>query len=171
MSTSFRTNNHVRNEIKFDHVENWDVNAPQTEEEARRESRGLIARNRLVEEHYHRELSRLPGHTFARAVSRRRSSLSFGGHTFRNVYVNAESGLATCDQNGCGTFLRVSKYPYENSIEDMTHHLATRERLLPYSTFPPRRPRRFRATLRRCWIQARRCAGSRTDSFPSPAPP
>ena len=25
---------HVRNEIKFDHVENWDINAPQTEEEA-----------------------------------------------------------------------------------------------------------------------------------------
>ena len=28
---------HVRNEIKFDHVENWDINAPQTEEEAGRE--------------------------------------------------------------------------------------------------------------------------------------
>ncbi len=25
---------HLRNEIKFDHVENWDINAPQTEEEA-----------------------------------------------------------------------------------------------------------------------------------------
>ncbi|MGH9563930.1 MAG: glycosyl hydrolase family 28-related protein, partial [Terracidiphilus sp.] len=25
---------HVRNEIKFDHVENWDINSPQTEEEA-----------------------------------------------------------------------------------------------------------------------------------------
>ena len=25
---------HVRNEIKFDHVENWDINAPQSEEEA-----------------------------------------------------------------------------------------------------------------------------------------
>ena len=24
----------MRNEIKFDHVENWDINAPQTEEEA-----------------------------------------------------------------------------------------------------------------------------------------
>ena len=28
------TEHHVRNEIKFDHAENWDVNAPQTEEEA-----------------------------------------------------------------------------------------------------------------------------------------
>jgi sugar lactone lactonase YvrE len=47
---------------------------------------------------------------------------------FRNVHVNAESGYAICDDNGCGTFLRVSKYPYENAIEDVTHHLEVRER-------------------------------------------
>ena len=47
---------------------------------------------------------------------------------FRNVHVNAESGLATCDQNGCGTFLRASKFPDENAIQDMTHHLEVRER-------------------------------------------
>jgi hypothetical protein len=47
---------------------------------------------------------------------------------FRNVHVNAESGFATCDPNGCGTFLRASKFPYENAIQDMTHHLDTRER-------------------------------------------
>jgi sugar lactone lactonase YvrE len=44
------------------------------------------------------------------------------------VHVNAESGFSTCDENGCGTYLRVSKYPYENAIEDMTHHLQVRER-------------------------------------------
>jgi hypothetical protein len=47
---------------------------------------------------------------------------------FRNVHVNAESGYAICDENGCGTFLRVSKFPYENAIQDMTHHLEVRER-------------------------------------------
>ena len=47
---------------------------------------------------------------------------------FRNLHVNAESGFATCDQNGCGTFLRVSKFPYDNAIQDMTHHLEVRER-------------------------------------------
>ena len=30
---------------------------------------------------------------------------------FRNVHVNAESGYPICDENGCATFLRVSKYP------------------------------------------------------------
>ena len=47
---------------------------------------------------------------------------------FRNVHVNAESGYAVCDENGCGTFLRASKYPYSNAIEDMTRHLEVRER-------------------------------------------
>ena len=42
--------------------------------------------------------------------------------------MNAESGYATCDDNGCGTFLRLSKFPYENAIEDVTHHLEVRER-------------------------------------------
>jgi len=37
-------------------------------------------------------------------------------------------GFATCDQNGCGTYLRVSKFPYENAIVDVTHHLEVRER-------------------------------------------
>ena len=30
--------------------------------------------------------------------------------------------------NGCGTFLRASKFPYENAIEDVTHRLEVRER-------------------------------------------
>ncbi len=47
---------------------------------------------------------------------------------FRNVHVKAESGYGICDENGCGTFLRVSKFPYENAIQDVTHHLEVRER-------------------------------------------
>ena len=47
---------------------------------------------------------------------------------FRNVHVNAESGYPVCDANGCGTFLRLSKYPYENAIMDLTSHLNVRER-------------------------------------------
>ena len=47
---------------------------------------------------------------------------------FRNVHVNAESGFATCDGDDCATFLRVNKYPYENSIEDVPHGLTVRER-------------------------------------------
>jgi hypothetical protein len=47
---------------------------------------------------------------------------------FRNVHVNAESGLGTCDENGCATRLRASKFPFENAIVDVTHRLEMRER-------------------------------------------
>ena len=73
---------HVRNEIKFDHVENWDVNAPQTEEEAGESPEAVSLEIGLVEEHHHRQLSRLSRDALARAVARRGPSLSFLGHPF-----------------------------------------------------------------------------------------
>ncbi len=119
---------HVRNEIKFDHAENWDINAPQTEEEAGESPDSLSleldwSKNITIANYhaYRVTRSRAP---FPTAVRLYQSS----DIHFRNVHVNAESGYATCDENGCGTFLRVSKYPYSNAIEDMTHHLAVRER-------------------------------------------
>jgi sugar lactone lactonase YvrE len=122
------TEHHVRNEIKFDHAENWDVNAPQTEEEAGESPESLSlefdwSRNITVANYhgYRVTRSRAP---FLAAV---RIYNSENIH-FRNVHVNAESGYAVCDHNGCGTFLRVSKFPYENAIEDVTHHLEVRER-------------------------------------------
>ena len=119
---------HVRNEIKFDHVENWDINAPQTEEEAGESPESLSLEiddcRTLTIANYHGyrvTRSRAP---FPAAVRIYRSS----DIHFRNVHVNAESGYGICDTNGCGTFLRLSKFPYENAIEDVTHHLEVRER-------------------------------------------
>jgi hypothetical protein len=119
---------HVRNEIKFDHVENWDINAPQTEEEAGESPEALSfeidhCRNLTIANYhgYRVTRSRAP---FPAAV---RVYASSDIH-FRNVHVNAESGYGICDANGCGTFLRLSKFPYENAIEDVTHHLEVRER-------------------------------------------
>lgn len=119
---------HVRNEIKFDHVENWDINAPQTEEEAGESPESLSLEidncHNLTIANYHGyrvTRSRAP---FSAAVRIYRSS----DIHFRNMNVNAESGYSICDANGCGTFLRVSKFPYENAIEDVTHHLEVRER-------------------------------------------
>jgi len=119
---------HVRTEIKFDHVENWDINAPQTEEEAGESPEALSleidsCRN-LTFANYHAyrvTRSRAPFNTAIRIFN------SSDIH-FRNVHVNAESGYGACDNNGCGTFLRLSKFPYENSIVDITHHLEVRER-------------------------------------------
>jgi len=122
------TEHHVRNEIKFDHVENWDINAPQTEEEAGESPEALSleidhCRNLTIANYhgYRVTRSRAP---FPAAVRIYQSS----GIRFRNVHVNAESGYGICDANGCGTFLRLSKFPYENAIEDVTHHLQVRER-------------------------------------------
>ena len=119
---------HVRNEIKFDHVENWDINAPQTEEEAGESPESLSleiedCRNLTIANYhgYRVTRSRAP---FPAAVRIYRSS----DIHFRNVHVNAESGYGICDANGCDTFLRLSKFPYENAIQDMTHHLEVRER-------------------------------------------
>src|SRR5579863_1155788 len=131
---------HVRVEIKFDHVENWDINAPQTEEEAGESPEALSleidsCRN-LTFANYHAyrvTRSRAP---FATAVRIYDSS----DIHFRNVHVNAESGYGICDNNGCGTFLRLSKFPYENAIQDVTHHLEVRERefaVLDVAADPP----------------------------------
>jgi hypothetical protein len=128
---------HVRTEIKFDHVQNWDVNAPQTEEEAGESPDALSLEidwsSNITIANYHGyrvTRSRAP---FPAAVRLYHS----GDIHFRNVHVNAESGYAICDQNGCGTFLRVSKFPYENSIEDITHHLEVREREFAVLDIPP----------------------------------
>ncbi len=122
------TEHHVRNEIKFDHAENWDLNAPQTEEEAGESPESLSLEfdwsSNITVANYHGyrvTRSRAP---FPAAV---RLYHSENIH-FRNLHVNAESGYAICDENGCGTFLRISKFPYENAIQDMTHDLEVRER-------------------------------------------
>ncbi|HEY3939522.1 MAG TPA: glycosyl hydrolase family 28-related protein [Bryobacteraceae bacterium] len=132
------TEHHVRDEIKFDHVENWDINAPQTEEEAGESPEALSlefdwSRNITVANYhgYRVTRSRAP---FPAAVRLYNS----GNIHFRNVHVNAESGFATCDENGCGTFLRVSKFPYENAIQDMTNHLEVREREFALLDIPAR---------------------------------
>jgi sugar lactone lactonase YvrE len=122
------TEHHVRNEIRFDHVENWDLNAPQTEEEAGESPESLSlefdwSKNITVANYHGYRVTRSHA-PFPAAVRLFHS----GDIHFRNVHVNAESGYATCDENGCGTFLRASKFPYENSIEDLTHHLEVRER-------------------------------------------
>jgi sugar lactone lactonase YvrE len=132
---------HVRNEIKFDHVENWDINAPQTEEESGESPEALslefdFAKNITIANYhgYRVTRSRAP---YPAAVRIYHSS----NLHFRNVLVNAESGYSTCDVNGCGTFLRVSKFPYEDSIEDITHHLAVRERQFAVLDIPANPPK------------------------------
>lgn len=119
---------HVRAEIVLDHVRNWEFLAPQTEEEAG-ESRNTVSlevRNSsdIVFANYH-------GYRVTRSLQPAPAAVRLYGSNgirFRNVHVNAESGFSTCDANGCGTYLRASKYPYENAIVDVTRGAEVRER-------------------------------------------
>jgi hypothetical protein len=118
---------HIRAEIVLDNVENWEFLAPQTEQEVRdgmdavsleiRNSRNLLFAN------YHT-------YRVTRSIKPAVSAVKITNSSdirFRNVHVNAESGYATCDDNGCDTYLRASKYPFENTLQDVTHKLEVRE--------------------------------------------
>ena len=127
---------HVRAEIVLDGVKNWEFLAPQTEEEVRdgMDAVSLEIRNssNLLFANYH-------AYRVTRSIKPAPSAVKITNASdirFRNVHVNAESGFATCDDNGCATYLRASKYPYENAIVDVTHGLQVRERefaVLDYS--------------------------------------
>ncbi len=119
---------HYRAEIVLDHVENWEFLAPQTEQEVRdgvnaistemRHSRNILFAN------YH-------GYRVTRSIKPMDAAIKLyasGDIRFRNVHVNAESGFASCDAKGCGTYLRASKFPFENAIRDMTRQQEVRER-------------------------------------------
>ncbi|GGB19261.1 hypothetical protein GCM10011380_06090 [Sphingomonas metalli] len=119
---------HRRAEIVLDGVRNWQFLAPQTEEEAgeSRDAVSLEVRNSrdILFANYH-------GYRVTRSLQPAPSAVVLYGSSnirFRNVHVNAESGFATCDANGCGTYLRASKYPYENAITDVTRGAVVRER-------------------------------------------
>ena len=118
---------HVRNEFVLDHVHNWELLAPQTEQEVAegmnsvslelRDSSNILIAN------YHGYRVTRNWHPAPMAVKLYNSS----DIHLRNVHVNAESGYATCDASGCATYLRASKFPFEDSILDKTSGLAVRE--------------------------------------------
>jgi DNA-binding beta-propeller fold protein YncE len=112
----------------LDGVENWEFLAPQTEQEVGEggDAVSLEIRNssKILVANYHAYRVTRNFKPAPMAVKLYNAS----DIRFRNVHVNAESGYATCDANGCGTYLRASKFPFENSIVDMTHKIDTRER-------------------------------------------
>lgn len=119
---------HNRHEIVLDGVENWEFLAPQTEQEVidGLESTSLEVRNskHILFANYH-------AYRVTRSLKPAPTAVKLFNVDdihFRNMSTNAESGFATCDAKGCGTYLRASKFPYENAITDMTHKLEVRER-------------------------------------------
>jgi hypothetical protein len=119
---------HGRVEIGLNRVENWELHAPQTEEEVGESPDALSldirnSRNILVTNYHGYRVTR----TYKPAPMAVRLE-NVAGIRFRNVHVNAESGLGTSDAQGPTTFLRASKFPYENAIVDVTSGLQVRER-------------------------------------------
>jgi sugar lactone lactonase YvrE len=118
---------HVRNEIILNRVANWELFAPQTEEEFR-ESRNAVSLE--IRDSHDILVTNYHGYRVTRTSGPAPAAVRlYGAHDvhFRNVHVNSESGFATCDGDDCATFLRLSKYSYSNAIEDMTNGLAVRE--------------------------------------------
>jgi polygalacturonase len=118
---------HLFTEVKLDHVENWEFHAPQTEEESASSQDAVSfeikdSRNILLANYHAYRVTR--SHSVFPAAVRLYHS---GDLHFRNVHINAESGYSVCDPKGCGTFLRVGRYAYENAIQDITNGIETRE--------------------------------------------
>ena len=119
---------HHRTEIVMHRVSNWELLAPQTEEEYA-ESRDAISfeisdcSNILIANYRAYRVTRTSG-PVAAAVQ------LFNAHDirFRNVHMNAEHGYKECDGGSCITYLRANKYPFENSIHDMTRGTWVRDR-------------------------------------------
>lgn len=119
---------HYYTEIVMHRVSNWELLAPQTEEEFA-ESRNTVSfeitdsSNILIANYRAYRVTRTAGPVPA-AVQ------LFNVHDirFRNVHMNAEHGYKQCDEGRCITYLRANKYPFENSIHDMTSDTWVRDR-------------------------------------------
>jgi sugar lactone lactonase YvrE len=131
---------HVRAEISLNRVAHWELLAAQTEEEAGegedtvsleiRDSHDILLANYHA---YRVTRTRKPAQAAAKIYNSR-------DIRFRNVAVNSESGVGLCDENGCATFLRLSKYPYDNAVLDVTSGLEVRERQFAVLDLPANPP-------------------------------
>ncbi|SDG43713.1 MULTISPECIES: glycosyl hydrolase family 28-related protein [unclassified Duganella] len=118
---------HIRAEIVLDNVENWEFLAPQTEQEVRD---GMDAVSLEIRNSRNITFANYHAYRVTRSLKPAVSAVKMTNSEnirFRNVHVNAESGFATCDENGCDTYLRASKFPFENTLQDLTGKQEVRE--------------------------------------------
>ncbi len=129
---------HVRTEIGINRVANWELLAAQTEGEAG-ESGDAVALE--IRDSHNILIANFHGYRVTRTRKAAPAAVTlYNVHDirFRNMHVNGESGLGTCDENGCATFLRVTKFPFENAVRDVTHELDVRERQFAALDVPAR---------------------------------
>jgi hypothetical protein len=119
---------HVRTEFGINRVENWEFLAPQTEEEG---GEGPDAVSFEIRNSKNVLIANYHGYRVTRTYKPVAAAITVYDSEnirFRNIHVNSESGFGGCDAQGCGNFLRLSKFPYENAIQDKTSKLEVRER-------------------------------------------
>jgi hypothetical protein len=132
---------HIRAEIVLDNVENWEFLAPQTEQEVRD---GMDAVSLEIRNSRNITFANYHAYRVTRSLKPAVSAVKMSNSEnirLRNVHVNAESGFATCDENGCATYLRASKFPFENTLQDLTSKQEVREHEFAVLDIGPARPR------------------------------
>ncbi|MBV7537588.1 SMP-30/gluconolactonase/LRE family protein [Duganella sp. sic0402] len=137
---------HIRAEIVLDNVENWEFLAPQTEQEVRD---GMDAVSLEIRNSRNITFANYHAYRVTRSLKPALSAVKMSNSEnirFRNVHVNAESGYATCDENGCGTYLRASKFPFENTLQDLTSKQEVREHEFAVLDIGPAKPRAATST-------------------------
>ena len=120
---------HKRAEIKLKNVANWDLYAPQTEEESGESpdasSLEIDHSSNITIANYHGYRVTHMLKPFAYAVRVANSN----NIRFRNVHVDANSSMGLCDAEGnCRQLVRSDKVPFENAIVDQTLHAEVRDR-------------------------------------------
>jgi len=135
---------HLFNEIKLERVENWEFLAPQTEEEASSSPEAVafeIVDSRNI------TIANFKAYRVARSIQPHPAAMRVYNSSdirVRNVRVNSEHGYAIGDANGPGTFLRAGKFPFDNTVQDVTRGIEVRERdfaVLDLVASPPARRR------------------------------
>jgi hypothetical protein len=124
---------HVRAEIKFKNVSNWQLYALQTEEESgesqNASSLEIDHSSNLTFANYHGYRVTHMEKPFPYAVRVADST----NIRFRNVHVDANSSIGLCDASGvCRQAVRSNKVPFENAIVDQTLHAEVRDREFAY---------------------------------------
>jgi sugar lactone lactonase YvrE len=120
---------HVRNEIKLNNVQNWELYALQTEEES---GESPFAFSLEIDHSKNITVANYHGYRVVHSYQPLPYAIRISDSSnirFRNVHVDSNSSMAQCDAAGvCKQYVRSSRVSYDNAIFDQTHRIEVRDR-------------------------------------------
>lgn len=125
---------HVRTEMVFRNVSNWEFDALQTEGEAGESAHAFS----LDIEHCHNlRIANYHGYRVVRSYQPFPYAVRISDSDdirFRNIHIDNNSSIASCDPTGlhCRQLVRAGKVGYEDAIFDASHHTHLRDREFAY---------------------------------------